>query len=59
MSGGSLLVSVPHDYIGEMKTFLKKLEANEYKGLVEDWGLTNSSLEEVFIRLTDKKHVTD
>ena len=55
LSGGSLQVSLPRSFTSEMEEFLRVLENQEFGELIEDWALTNSSLEEVFMRLTDKK----
>jgi hypothetical protein len=31
-------------------------EQKELKSLISDWGISHSTLEEVFMRVTDKKH---
>ena len=57
-SGGSLVISIPLKCIEEIQMFFDSMEGltnNKLKILVEDWGLSNTTLEEVFMRVTGKK----
>lgn len=58
-SGGSILVGVPIVKVEELKQFFKIMEnkittteALQFKGRVKDWGLSNTTLEEVFMKIT-------
>ena len=48
IAGGSLYVSIPRTEIDDVQKFFKIVEESK----IEDWGLRNSSLEEVFIKVT-------
>ena len=55
-SGGSLVIGIPLNCTSEIQTFFKTMESrNALSDLVEDWGLSNTTLEEVFMRVTGKK----
>ena len=57
-SGGNLLVSVPRTEVEDLRRFFKEVEnkTSKINKWIEDWGLSNSSLEEVFMRVTGKLH---
>ena len=48
ISGGSLYVSIPKTEIKDVQMFFKIVEESK----IQDWGLRNSSLEEVFMKVT-------
>jgi ABC-type multidrug transport system ATPase subunit len=57
-SAGSLVISMPFDRLDEIKNFFKAIEGvngTTLKNIVDDWGLSNTTLEEVFMRVTGKK----
>ncbi len=57
-SASQMLYSVDHEYLEELRAFFALMEDSEEGGLstmVHEWGLSNSTLEEVFIRVTNKK----
>jgi ABC-type multidrug transport system ATPase subunit len=61
-SGGSILVTVPLDSLKELKNFFKIMESKyidddvvEFKNKIKDWGLSHSTLEEVFMKVTNKR----
>ena len=55
-SGGSLVVGIPLNCTSEIQSFFKTMESrNAVSDLIEDWGLSNTTLEEVFMRVTGKK----
>lgn len=59
-SGGSLVVGIPLDKVEEIEKFFRAVEGideslNRIKELIEDWGISNTTLEEVFMRVTGKK----
>lgn len=58
-SGGSIMFGISLDHLNEMVEFVKIMESekdNQLKNLIEDWGLSLTTLEEVFMRVTGKKH---
>jgi ABC-type multidrug transport system ATPase subunit len=60
-SGGSLMVSVPKSepkQIERLFSVMEGQEESELVGLINDWGISNSTLEEVFIKATDKPKPT-
>jgi ABC-type multidrug transport system, ATPase component len=57
-SGGSLVISIPLACVDEIQKFFKTMEGNgnkRLKDMIDDWGLSNTTLEEVFMRVTGKK----
>lgn len=57
-SGGSLVISLPLDRKDEIQSFFLTMEGHQnlnLRILIEDWGLSNTTLEEVFMRVTGKK----
>lgn len=60
-SGGSLVISIPLDRVDQIELFFRTMEGLEegsvrrVKKLIKDWGLSNTTLEEVFMRVTGKK----
>jgi len=61
-SGGSLMFSIPSIKIKELQAFFRVIEnkdsdevANRLRELTHDWGLSNTTLEEVFMKVTGKK----
>ena len=48
IAGGSLYVSIPRTEIDDVQKFFKIVEEEK----IQDWGLRNSSLEEVFMKVT-------
>jgi len=61
-SGGSLMFSIPSTQIKELQSFFKVIEDKDkdeasakLKDLIHDWGLSNTTLEEVFMKVTAKK----
>lgn len=55
-SGGSVVISIPLCHTEEIQAFVKEMEGQtRLRTLVEDWGLSNTTLEEVFMRVTGKK----
>ena len=48
ISGGSLYVSIPRTEIDDVQKFFRIVEESK----IQDWGLRNSSLEEVFMKVT-------
>jgi ABC-type multidrug transport system ATPase subunit len=60
-SAGSLVIGIPLDKVDQIQHFFSSLEASEtgpqskINQLVSDWGLSNTTLEEVFIKITGKK----
>lgn len=62
-SGGSLVISLPFDKIDQIQLFFRTMEGlevgeiNRVKELIEEWGLSNTTLEEVFMRVTGKKPI--
>lgn len=59
-SGGSLVVGIPLDKTEEIEKFFRAVEGldddlSKIKDLIEDWGISNTTLEEVFMRVTGKK----
>jgi len=62
-SGGSLVFSIPVLRIQELQTFFMIIEnkddedaqSKRLKALVSDWGLSHTTLEEVFMKVTGKK----
>lgn len=58
VSGGSVLISLPFDRVKDIEEFFATMEGKinfEFKQLVEEWGFSNTTLEEVFMRVTGKK----
>lgn len=58
VSGGSILISLPFDRVNEIEEFFATMEGkinDEFRYLVEEWGFSNTTLEEVFMRVTGKK----
>lgn len=56
-SGGSLMVSVPRTEPKQIERLFRVMEGEEESelvGLINDWGISNSTLEEVFIKATDQ-----
>lgn len=57
-SGGSLVVSIPRSDASEALKLYKLIESDPHmQELIENWGISNASLEEVFMRVTEKLHV--
>jgi ABC-type multidrug transport system ATPase subunit len=61
-SAGSLVLSISHDNLNEIVRLFEILEApventegSEIAELITDWGLSQTTLEEVFCRVTAKK----
>ena len=60
-SGGSLVIAIPLDCVQQIELFFRTMEGLEngpcgrIKELVDNWGLSNTTLEEVFMRVTGKK----
>jgi len=61
-SGGSIVFAVPLNKINELRDFFRVIESKEkdelsekIRGLIKDWALSHSTLEEVFMRVTGKK----
>jgi ABC-type multidrug transport system ATPase subunit len=61
-SGGSLVVGIPLDKVDQIEKFFRAVEGDQksnestkIKDLVDDWGISNTTLEEVFMRVTGKK----
>ena len=57
ISGGSIVVSMKLDEIYEITRFFRVMEGKEKSELVElieDWGLSHTTLEEVFMKVTGK-----
>jgi len=61
-SGGSIMITVPLANIKELNSFFKIVENKyidadftEFKEKVKDWGLSHTTLEEVFMTVTKKK----
>ena len=60
-SGGSMVVSIPLDKVSQIEKFFRAVEGLEsgpsscLKELIDDWGISNTTLEEVFMRVTGKK----
>ena len=63
-SGGSIVISIPLDKVDQIELFFRTMEGLEngelcrVKELIEDWSLSNTTLEEVFMRVTGKKEET-
>lgn len=58
ISGASVLIALPFDESQEILEFFKVMEnkeKNEFGKLIDDWGFSNTTLEEVFMRVTGKK----
>jgi ABC-type multidrug transport system ATPase subunit len=63
-SAGSLMVAVTK--VEELRRFVSMMEGDspgihsrELRASIQDWGLSNTTLEEVFMRVTGKKHHDD
>lgn len=63
-SGGSLVFSIPVMRIQELNAFFKILENKDHdeqaktlKRIVADWGLSHTTLEEVFMKVIFMKFV--
>jgi ABC-type multidrug transport system ATPase subunit len=61
-SGGNLVFGVPLNKLPELNHFFKVMEgkvshrhANKLKEMVKNWGVSQSTLEEVFMKVTGKK----
>lgn len=52
VSGGSVLVSIPRAQVEDIVKLLGILESEEIEEIA-DWGFSNSTLEEVFMEITD------
>ncbi|KAJ1505036.1 hypothetical protein HMI54_006371 [Coelomomyces lativittatus] len=50
-SAGSLIYRVPPTFLNKVPALVRFLESNSGKSLFESWGLSQTSLEEVFLRL--------
>lgn len=58
VSAGSVLIAIPLEQGEEIFRFFREMEGNtssELMGFVDDWGFSNTTLEEVFMRVTGKK----
>ena len=60
-SGGSVLFGVPITKSHELSIFFKIMEGDiknekfeEFKSYIRDWGISHSTLEEVFMKITKK-----
>ena len=60
-SGGSVLFGVPIAKSHELSIFFKIMEGDiknekseEFKSYIRDWGISHSTLEEVFMKITKK-----
>ena len=64
-SGGSTVVSIPLDKVSQIEKFFRSVEGLEsgpsssLKELIEDCGISNTTLEEVFMRVSGKKSATN
>mmetsp|Transcript_6194 Transcript_6194/g.6087 ORF Transcript_6194/g.6087 Transcript_6194/m.6087 type:complete len:132 (+) Transcript_6194:1625-2020(+) len=60
-SGGSIVLGIHLNDIKEIGEFVKLMETKEphefekLRELIDDWGLSHTTLEEVFMRVTGKK----
>ena len=53
-AAGSLVFGIGIEYFNDILTLIEILEqGKEFK--VQDWGISNSTLEEVFMKVTNKK----
>ncbi|KAL7747932.1 hypothetical protein RI367_006679 [Sorochytrium milnesiophthora] len=50
-SAGSLIYRVPAAHIDKVPNFVKVLESDEGSRLVQSWGLSQTTLEEIFLKL--------
>jgi hypothetical protein len=60
-SGGSILFGVPITKSHELTIFFKIMEeeysdkkSDKFKSYIRDWGISHSTLEEVFMKITKK-----
>ena len=56
ISADSLIISVSRSNPDTIFNLTKDLERGRFGNLIEEWSLSNSTLEEVFMQLTDKKN---
>eukprot|EP00825_Cyclidium_porcatum_P006564 TRINITY_DN13269_c0_g1_i2.p1 TRINITY_DN13269_c0_g1~~TRINITY_DN13269_c0_g1_i2.p1 ORF type:complete len:358 (-),score=55.42 TRINITY_DN13269_c0_g1_i2:259-1332(-) len=55
-SGDRLIITVPLDKNQEIKTFFKVMEsqkASELKSMILEWGISHTTLEEIFLKITN------
>ncbi|KAI9184343.1 hypothetical protein H9P43_003396 [Blastocladiella emersonii ATCC 22665] len=50
-SGGALIYRVPQSFTPRVPAFVTVLESEQVKPMIESWGLSQTSLEEVFLRV--------
>lgn len=52
---GNMSIRVPPEYMTLIPSFIKELTKNH--GSIKEWGITNTTLEDVYMKLIDKNQV--